>query len=142
MTPKPALSDKQAAFAREYLVDRNATQAAIRAGYSAATAKQQGARLLTNVDVRAAVNRGEAAVAEKTELTVLSITNRLLTIADKSEALESAPGMSVARQALMDAAKLNGLVVETSEVVSRTPEDRAARIAALKAERERLARTH
>jgi len=136
------LSDKQQAFAREYLVDRNATQAAIRAGYSPATAKQQGARLLTNVDVRAAVNRGETAIAEKTELTVLSITNRLLTIADKSEALESAPGMSVARQALMDAAKLNGLVVETSEVVTRSAEDRAARIAALKAERERLTRTH
>ena len=137
-----SLSDKQAAFAREYLVDRNATQAAIRAGYSAATAKQQGARLLTNVDVRAAVNRGEAAVAEKTELTVLSITTRLLTIADKAEKLESAPGMSVARQSLMDAAKLNGLVVETSEVVTRSPEERLARLAALKAERERIARTH
>lgn len=137
-----SLSDKQAAFAREYLVDRNATQAAIRAGYSAATAKQQGARLLTNVDVRAAVNRGEAAVAEKTELTVLSITTRLLTIADKAEKLESAPGMSVARQSLMDAAKLNGLVVETSEVLARSPEERLARLSALKAERERIARTH
>lgn len=136
------LSDKQAAFAREYVVDRNATQAAIRAGYSAATAKQQGARLLTNVDVRAAVNRGEAAVAEKTELTVLSITTRLLTIADKSEALDTAPGMSVARQSLMDAAKLNGLVVETSEVLTRTPEERLARLSALRAERERIARTH
>lgn len=136
------LNDKQAAFAREYVVDRNATQAAIRAGYSPATAKQQGARLLTNVDVRAAVNRGEAAVAEKTQLTVLSISTRLLTIADKAEALDSAPGMSVARQALMDAAKLNGLVVDTSEVLTRTPEDRAARIVALRAERERLARTH
>jgi len=136
------LSDKQQAFAREYTVDRNATQAAIRAGYSPATAKQQGARLLTNVDVRSAVNRGEAAVAERIELTVLSITNRLLTIADKSEKLDTAPGLSVARQSLMDAAKLNGLVVETSEVLTRTPEDRAARILALKAERERLARTH
>lgn len=136
------LSAKQQAFAREYLVDRNATQAAIRAGYSAATAKQQGARLLTNVDVRAAVNRGESAVAEQTMLTVVSITNRLLTIADKSEALDTAPGLSTARQCLMDAAKLNGLVVEQSEIVTRSPEQRQARIAALKAERERLARTH
>lgn len=136
------LSLKQQAFAREYTVDRNATQAAIRAGYSPATAKQQGARLLTNVDMRALVNRLEAASAEKVELTVASITNRLLTIADKSESLESAPGMSVARQALMDAAKLNGLVIETSEVITRSPEERSARIAALKAERERLARIH
>ena len=37
------------------LVDLNATQAAIRCGYSARTAKQQGSRLLTNVDVSAAI---------------------------------------------------------------------------------------
>lgn len=39
-------------FAQEYLKDCNATQAAIRAGYSARTAKAQGSRLLTKVDVR------------------------------------------------------------------------------------------
>jgi len=137
-----ALSPKQEAFAREYTVDRNATQAAIRAGYSEHTAKQQGARLLTNVDVRAHINRVEAAVAEKVELNVAGITTRLLALADKAERLANAPGMNVARQSLMDAAKLNGLVVDTSEVVTRTPEERAARLAALRAERERLARTH
>ena len=36
--PRPTLTPKQAAFVREYLVDLNATQAAIRAGYSAKTA--------------------------------------------------------------------------------------------------------
>lgn len=46
------LSDKQIAFCDEYLIDMNATQAAIRAGYSEKTAKQQGSRLLTNVDVQ------------------------------------------------------------------------------------------
>jgi len=49
------LTNKQAAFVREYLVDFNATQAAIRAGYSPKTARSQGARLLTNVDVNAAI---------------------------------------------------------------------------------------
>lgn len=136
------ISPKQEAFAREYTVDRNATQAAIRAGYSAHTAEVQGCRLLKNVKVRAVVNKIEAACAEKAELSVVSITNRLMTIADKSEKLDSAPGMNVARQSLMDAAKLNGLVVESSEIVTRSPEDRAVRIAALKAERERLSRTH
>jgi len=136
------MNDKQAAFAREYAVDRNAKQAAIRAGYSAATAEVQGCRLLRNVQVRAEINRLEAGHAEKIELTVASITSRLLAIADKSEKLESAPGMSVARQSLMDAAKLNGLVVESSEIITRSPEERAARLVALKAERERLARAH
>ena len=42
-------------FVTEYLVDLNATQAAIRAGYSPRTAPQQGSRLLKNVDVQAAI---------------------------------------------------------------------------------------
>lgn len=45
------LTDKQELFAREYLKDLNATQAAIRAGYSEKTANEQGARLLANVSV-------------------------------------------------------------------------------------------
>jgi hypothetical protein len=37
---------------------------------------------------------------------------------------------------------LNGLVVETQETITRSPEERRARIAALREERERLARPH
>lgn len=43
------LTAKQLRFMLEYLVDMNATQAAIRAGYSQKTAKEQGSRLLTKV---------------------------------------------------------------------------------------------
>lgn len=47
-----ALEDpKHEKFAQEYCVDFNATQAAIRAGYSKKTAKQQGSRLLTYADI-------------------------------------------------------------------------------------------
>lgn len=46
-----ALTDKQARFVQEYLIDLNATQAAIRAGYSEATAYSQGQRLLKDVEV-------------------------------------------------------------------------------------------
>lgn len=45
------LTDRQEMFCREYLIDLNATQAAIRAGYSPKTANQQAARLLVNVKV-------------------------------------------------------------------------------------------
>ena len=41
---RPPHPSKQARFIAEYLIDLNATQAAIRAGYSLKTAKQQGAR--------------------------------------------------------------------------------------------------
>ena len=46
------LTKKQKRFADEYLVDCNATQAAIRTGYSPKTANEQGARLLANVSIK------------------------------------------------------------------------------------------
>jgi phage terminase small subunit len=45
------LTDKQKAFVEKYLVCFNATQAALEAGYSEKTARQQGSRLLSNVDI-------------------------------------------------------------------------------------------
>lgn len=50
------MNRKQRKFADEYLIDLNATQAAIRAGYSKKTAKSLGQRLLTFVDVSAYIN--------------------------------------------------------------------------------------
>ena len=47
---------KQKRFCDEYLVDCNATQAAIRAGYSARTANEQAARLLANVSIKAYID--------------------------------------------------------------------------------------
>ncbi len=58
------LQSKRQSFAREYLVDRNATQAAERAGYSVRTAKQQGSRLLTYVDVVSEIAALEVAQQE------------------------------------------------------------------------------
>lgn len=46
------LTDKQEMFCREYLIDLNATQAAIRAGYSQKTANAQAGRLLVNVSIQ------------------------------------------------------------------------------------------
>ena len=48
------LTPKQERFVTEYLVDLNATHAALWAGYSPRTAPQQGSRLLKNVHVQAA----------------------------------------------------------------------------------------
>ena len=54
------MTPKQERFVQEYLVDMNATQAAIRAGYSAHTAEQQGSRLCRNVQVAAAIQDMQA----------------------------------------------------------------------------------
>ncbi len=64
----PKLTPKQACFVEEYLVDLNATQAAIRAGYSEKTADQQGSRLLANVKVAAAITKAQAKRSERTEI--------------------------------------------------------------------------
>lgn len=69
MAKSGELNARQAAFVREYLVDKNATQAAIRAGYSADTASQQGERLLRNVEIRAAVSAALGDIAERTGIT-------------------------------------------------------------------------
>lgn len=74
------LTPKQARFVEEYLIDLNATQAAIRAGYSARTAKQQGQRLLTNVDVQAAVSAAQEARSERTEITQDAVLRELAKI--------------------------------------------------------------
>lgn len=64
-----ALSDKQRAFVDEYLIDLNATQAAIRAGYSQKTAQEQGARLLSKVMVQAALSERMNERVRRTEIT-------------------------------------------------------------------------
>lgn len=54
------LNPRQAAFVAEYLIDLNGAQAAIRAGYSPATAHVQASQLLTVLKVQEAVERGKA----------------------------------------------------------------------------------
>lgn len=76
-----ALNPKQQAFVREYLVSLNATQAAIAAGYSVATAKQQGSRLLTHADVKAALAGGTARKFAKLEVKAENVLAELLTFA-------------------------------------------------------------
>ena len=49
------MTDKQKAFIAEYLVDYNATQAAIRAGYDEGTAYNSGYKNLRNPDIRKAI---------------------------------------------------------------------------------------
>ena len=63
------LTAKQRIFVAEYLKDLNATQAAIRAGYSEKTAHAQGPRMLDNVGVREAIAAATSARAEKLEIT-------------------------------------------------------------------------
>lgn len=75
------LTPKQQRFVEEYLVDLNATQAAIRAGYSPKTANEQGARLLANVSVQAAIQEAMKSREQRTEVTQDRVVKELAKIA-------------------------------------------------------------
>ncbi|KAA0699979.1 terminase small subunit [Neorhizobium sp. P12A] len=77
------LTAKQSRFSVEYLIDLNATQAAIRAGYSEKSAADIGAELLINPGVRSAISDAIAARTERTQITSDWVLERL---ADDMEA--------------------------------------------------------
>ena len=62
------LKPRQARFVAEYLLDLNATRAAVRSGYSAKTATVQAARLFTNVHLREAVRAAIEARSARVEI--------------------------------------------------------------------------
>lgn len=64
-----ALTEKQKRFVEEYLVDLNATQAAIRAGYSEKTARAVGCENLTKPDIQDAILKGREEQTKRTEVT-------------------------------------------------------------------------
>ncbi|MBB6670265.1 terminase small subunit [Cohnella nanjingensis] len=76
-----ALPVKQQKFADEFLIDLNATQAAIRAGYSFKTATEQGSRLLANVKVRAYIDERMAVISTRTGINQERIMRELARIA-------------------------------------------------------------
>lgn len=79
-----ALNEKQEMFCQQYIVDYNATQAAIRAGYSEKTARAQGSKLLTNRNVRAYIDELKAPIIEKTQLDAEWVLTRLQQISDRA----------------------------------------------------------
>lgn len=72
-----ALTPKQERFVAEYLIDLNATQAAIRAGYSAKTAEQQGYQLLQKTSVSEFLQARQAELAKTHGVTVDNIVKEL-----------------------------------------------------------------
>lgn len=80
----PKLTDKQAAFVREYLVDLNATQAAIRAGYSVKTAYRQGADLLQKTSIREAIEKAQAKRARRVEVTQDYVLSNLVEVVERT----------------------------------------------------------
>lgn len=84
----PDISPLQARFVHEYLIDLNATQAVKRAGYKCKTDKVaavQGARLLANVKIQAAIQEARAAREKQSLITVEWVLSQLAEVAQDPE---------------------------------------------------------
>lgn len=78
---RKGLTPKQKRFVQEYLIDLNATQAAIRAGYSEKTARSIGQENLTKPVIIAEIQQKQSKLEEKTEITQERILQELACLA-------------------------------------------------------------
>lgn len=81
------LTAKQLVFIEEYLIDLNATQAAIRAGYSKKTAQQVGSQNLSKLVIQTEIQKAMKQRSERTGITAIKILDAIAEIgfADFSE---------------------------------------------------------
>ena len=86
-----ALTPKQEAFVNEYLIDLNATQAAIRAGYSKKTANRIASRLLSNVDIQAYLKELIENRNERVKITQDEVIRDIIEV--KNRCMQKAPVM-------------------------------------------------
>lgn len=84
------LTPRQRRFVAEYLVDLNATQAAVRAGYSAKAAHSTGPRMMANAGVQAAIQAANKRREERTEITADRVLLELgrIALADVGQAFD------------------------------------------------------
>ena len=109
------LTAKQARFVSEYLIDSNATQAAIRAGYSEKTAAVIGAQNLIKLNIAAAIKAGQNNIGKRNELTIDDIIKELEEARTAALTAES-PQSSAAVAATMGKAKVLCMLFYKSEV--------------------------
>ncbi len=130
-----ALTDRQAQFCREYLIDLSATHAAVRAGYSKKTANRIGPKLLNKPAVAAEVERLKAAREERTDLSADWVIRRLQ---QEAQGLGRTSSHSARVRALELLGKHLGLFKDKLEVTGKdggpiqlTAEQRAEAVAAI-----------
>ena len=75
------MTQKQKRFIEEYLIDLNATQAAIRAGYSPDTAQQTGSENLSKPVIRTCIDRAMAERSKRTGVNAERVVQELAKIA-------------------------------------------------------------
>lgn len=107
------ITPKQERFVAEYVVDLNATRAAIRAGYSPKTAEQGAAQLLRNIKVQAAIAEAARKHIMRAEVTAQDVLAGLHTEATRTGE-GSSHGARVAAWGLLG--KYHSLFIDRTEV--------------------------
>ena len=75
------MTDKQERFCEEYMIDLNATQAAIRAGYSPKTANEQGSQLLAKLSIQNRIAQLQAEQSRRTGVSADRVVRELAKVA-------------------------------------------------------------
>ena len=101
-------------FAQELAKGSTADAAYVAAGFSAN--RGHATRLKANESVERRVAEILSKAANRTEITVATLTERMLKITAKCEISGEANKLNIARQTIMDLAKLNGVIVERREI--------------------------
>ena len=111
------LTAKQQRFVDEYLIDLNATQAAIRAGYSPQTAQEQGSQNLSKLMVSEAIDKALAARSRRTGITQDRVLRELAKVAfvNANDVIDPDSATVRADAAEEDLACIQAVKVKTSE---------------------------
>lgn len=111
----PALPNpRHERFAQELSKGQTQIEAYVTAGYKANPSA--ASRLAEDVKICERLAEIQERGAIRAEVSIASLTNDLIRLMAKGESLADAAGLSVARNSVMDIAKLNGLVVDKSQV--------------------------
>ena len=102
------LTPKQARFVSEYLLNSNATQAAIRAGYSPKTAKSIGHENLTKPDIAAAIKQEEGQTRERLQIDRDWVLLKLQEVVEEDNTRDRVPALTLM-------ARILGLMVDKRE---------------------------
>jgi len=111
------LTPRKVRFAKEYVLDHNGAAAAVRAGYSANTAKESASRLMREPEVQAAVRENERAVEAEIAMSRNKVVQGLLDAIAIAE-LEANPHALIA--AWREIAKMLGYYTPERQVVDVT----------------------
>ena len=79
------MNERQSNFVSEYLKTGNASESAIRAGYSKKTAYSIGQRLLKNVEIQKEIEKHREKISKETELTISEVVKEIRALAQDAE---------------------------------------------------------